>query len=165
VINGVEKGNSGSGTETFHLFPLLAPSRLYKRRNCCTSSLFLLEGSGQSCSTRESGRSDFCLLRLTDPLLDCSNLLPPRLALPVQCSGFLPYLLDQLLACSVLLCRKQPSGSAIDICERCRLERLVGWVVEFSIMIYLAPTAHKRELLRSFNPISFGTFTVDGALG
>jgi hypothetical protein len=25
VINGVEKENSGSGTETFHLFPLLAP--------------------------------------------------------------------------------------------------------------------------------------------
>jgi hypothetical protein len=104
---------------------------------------WILRPTPQLAPTRKPARrSGFCLLQLTDPLLECSILLPPRLALPLQCSSFLPRLLDQLLACSVLLCRKQPPVSAIDICERCRLKRLVGRVGEFSIMIYLAQTAH-----------------------
>jgi hypothetical protein len=83
---------------------------------------------------REFGRSGFWLPQLIDPLLECINP-------PLQCSSFLHCLLDQLLACSVLLCRKQAPVSAIDICERCRLKTLVGWVGEFSIAIIHAQTA------------------------
>lgn len=139
---GWRGGKSGSETDAFIYFLYLHLRDCPGEATPCTSSLFLLKGSGQSCSMHDFRRSGYWLLQVTNPLLKCSHLLAPHLALSSHCSSFLPRLLDRLFACSVLLRRKQPPVSAIDICSRCRLKRLVGWVGEFSITICLTPTAY-----------------------
>lgn len=63
------RGKSGSVTDTFIYFLYLHLRDCLGGATACTSSLFFLEGSGQSCSMREFGRSNFCLLQPIDPLL------------------------------------------------------------------------------------------------